>query len=141
MYRLFLALLACGLFLLPTSGLNAQEHPAVEAAEAWLGLVDGQQYAASWEESSRSFQSSITAAEWEVRARSASAQLGRVVERELARTVPVTDPPGAAAGEYVQLLFESTLSGIGRATENVVLTLDGERSWRVVGYFVQPPLE
>jgi hypothetical protein len=108
------------------------------AAESWLAIIDGDDYAASWEEAARAFRSAITAEAWTAQLTPLRAQLGTVEERELAHSQAMTDPPRAAAGEYMQLQYQSTFSSAGRAIENVVLMRDGDRGWRVAGYFLQP---
>lgn len=133
-----LALIAvCYLLVAPTA-VAAQTEGAAEAAEEWLALVDAEDYGASWAEASRSFQSAVTAETWAAQLTAGRAQVGAVEERELAHTQPMTDPPGAPAGEYVQLRYDSAFGGVGRVTEHVVLVRDGERGWRVAGYFIQP---
>jgi hypothetical protein len=120
----------------PQEAQEAQE--AHEAADSWLALVDVQEYAASWEAAARSFQAAVAAEAWAAQLTAGRAQVGAVEDRELARSRAMTDPPGAPPGEYMQLHYESTFSGAGRVVENVVLVRDGDRGWRVAGYFIQP---
>lgn len=139
-YRKTLALAlatACSILAAPAT-TAAQAEGAREAAEEWLALIDAEDYAASWEAAARSFQSAVTAGAWAAQVTAVVAQVGTVEERELAHTQPMTDPPGAPAGEYVQLRYNTTFDGAGRLSENVVVVRDGDRGWRVAGYLVQP---
>jgi hypothetical protein len=135
---LALALAAACYILIAPVFVAAQADDAREAAEDWLALIDAEDYAASWEAAARSFQSAVTAETWAAQLAAGRAQVGAAEERELAHTQPLTDPPGAPPGEYVQLRYDSTFGGAGRVTENVVLVRDGDRGWRVAGYFIQP---
>jgi len=138
MQRKGLLLLAVCWLLAAPAALAAQvdaAHAAREAAQRWLALVDTEDYTASWEAAARSFQS---AEHWSARLTAGRAQVGAVEERELARSQPMTDPPGAPPGEYMQLRYKSTFSGAERVVENVVLVRDGDRGWRVAGYFIRP---
>jgi len=117
---------------------DQRNEEAMEAARSWLALVDSEEYEDSWEEAARSFRSAVTVEAWSAQLTAGRAQVGTAEERELARSEAMTDPPGAPPGEYVQVTFRSTFSGAGQVTENVVLTHDGDRGWRVAGYFIQP---
>jgi hypothetical protein len=113
-------------------------HEPREAAMSWLALVDAEEYQASWQATATAFQAAEPAQSWSARLTAGRAQIGAVEKRELVYSQAMTDPPGAPAGEYVQLGFRSTFSGAGDLVESVVLVLDGDRGWRVAGYFIQP---
>lgn len=102
---------------------------------SWLALIDAEDYQASWEATATAFQSAVPAEAWTAQLTAGPAQVGTVQERELANTQAMT---GAPAGEYMQLTFRSTFSGADQVMENVVLVRDGDRGWRVAGYFLQP---
>lgn len=130
----------CCLLAAPGFAAAQAEAPAEarEAAQAWLALVDGEDYAASWEAAARPFQAAVAAEAWTAQLTAGRAQVGAVEERELAHSQAMTDPPGAPPGEYMQLQYQSSFAGAGRVVENVVLVRDGDRGWRVAGYFIQP---
>lgn len=116
-----------------------QEEAATRAAGEWLALVDSAAYAASWEAAARSFQAAVTAEAWSAQLTTGRAQVGKVQTRNLVRSESATNPPGAPPGEYVQLQYDSQLETLGPASEVVVLVRDGDRGWRVAGYFLRPP--
>jgi len=117
---------------------TAVDPAATEAAESWLALLDAGEYHESWAEAGRTFQDAMTAETWAQQAASARQQVGEPVAREIAQTTPMTDPPGAPPGEYVQIQYRSEFSEVGAANEMVVVVNEADRGWRVVGYFVQP---
>jgi hypothetical protein len=134
--------LAAACLLASPTGLPAQDSPqeeALEAARSWVALVDSEEYRESWDEAARSFQASVTPEAWSAQLSAGRAQVGAVEERGDPRVEAMVDPPGAPPGEYVQVIFRSRYSGAGYLMENVVLTREEDRGWRVVGYFIQPP--
>jgi hypothetical protein len=122
------------------AGEHGPEARAEVAASEWLALMDRAQYEASWGQASSLFQGAVTAERWAEQAVALRAQVGEPASREVAQVQPVTDPPGAPPGSYVNIVYRSEFSVLGEATEVVALVDEGERGWRVVGYFVQPPL-
>jgi hypothetical protein len=132
-------LVACCLLAATTAGMSAQTEEAREAAEAWLAMVDAGEYARSWEEAATAFKAAVTEEQWRTQMTAGRTQAGAVEKRTPAQAQTVTDPPGAPAGEYVQFRYDSTFSTLGPVSENIVLVRDGERGWRVAGYFLRPP--
>lgn len=123
----------------PSSALpTSPEEEAQAAAEAWLALLDAGDYEASWSEASMMFQGAVTAEAWAEQMGAVRAQVGEVESRELVVAEAVTDPPGAPAGEYVQLRYQSAFGSAGRLAEVVAAVYEEDRGWRVAGYIVQP---
>jgi hypothetical protein len=131
---------ACWIFAAPGALFAQAEAPqeAREVAESWLALLAAEEFAASWQEAASTFQSAVTEEQWTAQAAAVRAQVGEVENRELAGSEAMTNPPGAPPGDYLQLRYRSTFQLAGEAMETVALVQDGERGWRVVGYFVQP---
>jgi hypothetical protein len=115
----------------------AHDDPQV-AGEAWLALVDAGDYAGSWEAAAEMFKGQVSEDQWVAQMTQGRAPAGAVESREFASSESLSDPPGAPAGDYVQLRFRTTFAEFGPATEVVVMYSDGDRGWRVAGYFVQP---
>ncbi len=133
-----LLLLALPAILVGASTATPAETEATEAAESWLALLDAREFHESWAEAGETFQDAFTAEAWAEQAAGTRQQLGEVVSREVTATTPLTDPPGAPPGSYVQVQYRSEFSEIGPANEMVVVVDESARGWRVVGYFVQP---
>jgi hypothetical protein len=138
-----LFLLACVPLLIaaahPATTATPADDDARTAAEAWLALMDADEYEQAWNEAGHAFQSAITAEAWTQQATAVRQQIGDVVSRERAADSQLTDPPGAPPGEYFQIQYQSEFGGVGAASEMLILINEAERGWRVVGYFVQPP--
>jgi hypothetical protein len=81
----------------------------------------------------------VTSEAWVAQASGIRVQVGTVESREAAGAELMTDPPGAPAGEYARIRFDTEFSGAGVVTEVVVAIHETERGWRVAGYFLQPP--
>jgi len=67
----------------------------------------------------------------------ARAPFATVTSRTVAWRQATDQFPGAPAGNYVVLQFTTAFEK-RPATETVTLMLDGDRGWRLAGYFVKP---
>jgi hypothetical protein len=141
--RLARAIFLCGCLLplaIPaTSQVNHAGPEAREAAERWIDWLAADDFETTWEEAGELFRVGNTLEDWAVQAAAGNTQIGENLTRELLELRGVTDPPSAPPGDYVHIRYQSEFSLVGPATEIVVLMHEGERGWRVVGYFVQPP--
>jgi hypothetical protein len=139
----------CPLFLLASAILlTAAAHPAPagpgtaldddarRAAQSWLALMDGGQYAESWQEAGRLFQRSVTADAWARQAAGIRQRTGSSIARELVTDTEVTDPPGVPPGEYFRIRYETECASAGVVRETVLLQKESGRGWRVVSYVV-----
>src|SRR5512142_1527279 len=81
---------------------EANEAAALQAAEAWLKLIDAGRYGASWDEASTS-------------------------GRKLASKQVTHELPGAPDGTYVVLVFETRFEHKERGQETVTMMLDDGR--------------
>jgi len=115
---------------------EANEAAGVQAAEAWLKLVDAGQYGASWDEASTMFRKAVPRATWEKQAAAARAPLGKVLGRKLASKQLTHELPGAPDGTYVVLVYDTRFERKERGHETVTVMLEGGR-FRGAGYFIQ----
>jgi hypothetical protein len=115
---------------------EASEAAAVQAAEAWLKLIDGGQYGASWDEASTMFRKAVQRSTWEKQAAAAREPLGKVLGRKLASRQLTHELPGAPDGTYVVLVYETRFERKERGHETVTMMLDGGR-FRGAGYFLR----
>lgn len=113
------------------------EEAAIQVANAWLELMDADEYEKSWEEAASIFQGSVTARDWTLQAASVRAQIGDVESRELESAGHTTDLPEAPPGEYVILVHNSAFEEMP-AVREVVTVVNEDGEWKVVGYFIQP---
>src|SRR6185436_19863091 len=83
---------------------RAQEldtQPALDAAEAWLALVDGGRYDESWESAAPNFQEAVTRLKWVVMVDEARNKMGILVKRKLRAARSAVDLPNSPRGDYV----------------------------------------
>jgi hypothetical protein len=113
------------------------ETAAVTAAEAWLLLVDGGQYAESWQEAAQFFKGAVQKEQWVQAMESIRKPFGKNLSRELMSTQYQTALPGAPDGEYVVIQFQASFENKKAAVETITPMLDKDGHWRVSGYFMK----
>jgi len=130
-----LATLACLPALAADEEINVT--PAINAATAWLALIDGQRYGESWDQSSQIFQDAMPRLKWETTAQSVRGPLGPVNGRKMHSANYTRALPGAPAGEYVVIRFETHFVNRPFSTETVMPSREKDGSWKVSGYLIQ----
>jgi hypothetical protein len=128
-----------GIILALTSVVNAQPSAdaGVEAATAWLKLIDDGNYAASWQDASSYFRSQIPEDKWVDTIGNLRKLLGGLAGRELASAQAVTTLPGAPDGNYLVVQFRSSFTSKHSAIETVIMLLAKNGQYTVAGYFVR----
>jgi hypothetical protein len=122
---------------LGSASAQASNLAAQAAAESWLGLVDGQRYAESWQAAATFFKNAITQQRWQAAVQTVRSPFGSLTSRAVTSTASARTLPGAPDGEYVVLQFDTTFERKAMALETVSLVLEADGHWRVVGYFVK----
>jgi serine/threonine-protein kinase len=121
----------------PLRADEVAEKEAAAAARAWLNLVDGGRYAASWEAAAPAFRSAVTPEQWDQAVHSVRTPLGSCLSRTL-RSRKLVDPPaGGPKGPYVVLQFDTAFEHREGAVETVTPVLVDDDGWRVAGYFIK----
>lgn len=120
----------------PTANPEA-EQAAVEAANAWLVLVDSGDYTESWQETAQFFRNVVTKDKWQQSCQGFREPLGKLVSRELKSTRYTTTAPGAPDGQYVIIQYHSSFENKASAVETVTPMLDSDGQWRVSGYYIK----
>jgi hypothetical protein len=113
--------------------------PATEgkgAALKWLALIDAGAYRKSWNLASKTFQSSVSRAQWVIGMNRARLFYGKVLSRKFKDSIYAANPPGFAPGEYEILHFKVRLAIKGQATEVVSMELQSNGEWLVAGYHI-----
>jgi hypothetical protein len=113
------------------------EKSAVAAAEAWLELVDGGDYAKSWLEAASYLRGAVSKDTFEQQMSAARNPLGKVLSREVKKTTYMTTAPGAPDGEYVVIQTDTSFENKKSAVETITPMLDEDGKWRVSGYFIK----
>jgi hypothetical protein len=124
------------------SGQQPQSNPeaekaALQAANAWLQLLDSGQYAKSWEEAAEYFRNAVPQNNWQRSTGVFRKPLGKLVTRKLKLTRYTTSAPGAPDGEYVIIQYNTSFENKKSAVETVTPMLDKDGKWRVSGYFIK----
>jgi serine/threonine protein kinase/tetratricopeptide (TPR) repeat protein len=113
---------------------NAKKSDANEAAlpavQAWLGLVDGGQYAGSWQQASESFHAMVTQDDWVDKVESVRKPLGKLLSRKVEKAEP--------NGSYFVAKFDSSFEELKAASETVTCVLETNGQWRTVAYLIVP---
>jgi hypothetical protein len=136
---LVLALIILGI-LLPMNSLKANEvaeKAAATAAGAWVSLVDGGDYAESWNQAAGFFKNAVTKEQWQQSLKAVRAPLGKMVARKLKSKQYTKTLPGAPDGEFVVIQYETTFKNKKSAIETVTPMLDKDGKWRVSGYYIK----
>ena len=96
-----------------------KEQAAVDAAEAWVALVDEGKYAESWAEAAEHFEGAIQQEPWVQALQGARRPLGKLVSRKVKGTAYKTESPGAPDGEYIIVEFETVFENMQAAVETI----------------------
>ena len=126
--------------LLACAAVRAQapDDAAQAAAESWLKIVDTGNYGSSYEETATVFKSAMPREKWTAALAGARAPLGGLTSRTLVSREGSEQLPGAPPGKYFTIRFTSAFANAPKASETVMLMLDGDRGWRVVGFTIRP---
>jgi hypothetical protein len=109
---------------------------ATEAANRWLASLDTGNTAASWDQAASASQSKVSKVAWESSLKTAREQLGAVQARQVRSAQFTRSLPGAPAGEYVVIQYNSRFEHKPSVVETVIPMREKDGSWKVSGYFV-----
>ena len=109
---------------------------ALEAAEAWLELVDAEKYEESWNQAANYFQGAVPREQWLSSMQSGRKPLGQKLSRSLKSKQYHTSLPGVPDGEYVVIQFNTSFEHKRSAVETVTPMKEGDGTWRVSGYYI-----
>ncbi len=113
------------------------EKKAERAAKDWLELIDGKNYAESYDEAATFFKAMVNKAEWIKTLRNLRGMLGEVNSRKLISAKRTTKMAGAPDGEYVIITYRTKFDKKSDAREVIVPMLDKDGKWRISGYHIQ----
>ena len=114
-----------------------KEAAALEAAKAWLTLVDNERYGESWEAAATYFKSTVTKDYWQKALPAIRKLFGEPISRKLGDVTYTTSLPAAPDGEYVVIQIATTFEKKTHAVETVIPMLESDGEWRVSGYFIK----
>ena len=107
------------------------------AAEAFMALVDAGDYEAARQNASTLLQEKIATEVWHRQIGVMRDRVGQLKERKQDKAFQSKYASDAPDGDYITLEYLSDFEKKTQALETVNLTLEGDGSWRVVGYFIK----
>ncbi|MGA3285143.1 MAG: DUF4019 domain-containing protein [Verrucomicrobiota bacterium] len=113
------------------------EKAATSAAQTWLAVIDNGDYVRSWQNASALFQNAVTEEKWKTSVEMVRKPLGDLVSRKLKSTKATAELPGAPAGQYVVMQFETSFANKKSAIETVTFMLEKDGQWKSAGYFIK----
>ncbi|NBW10191.1 MAG: DUF4019 domain-containing protein [Caulobacteraceae bacterium] len=109
---------------------------AIEAATVWVELLDRAQWAESWAGAGAMFKGQVSEADWASNARSVRDAVGPVVSRVQMSATRTSSLPGAPAGDYTVIQYQTAFANRPAATETAVFVRE-DSGWKAVGYFIR----
>ena len=103
---------------------------ALPAIQAWLDLMDGGQYAESWQRASESFRDLVTQEDWVNKSETVRKPLGKLLSRQM-------DKADTNSRRCI-MKYNSSFEGLKVATETVTFTCEPDGQWRAAGYLILP---
>jgi len=122
----------------PSATAQAPDDAAQTAAEVWLKIVDAGNYGSTYDEAATAFKGAVPVEKWTAALAGVRAPLGSLTSRTLASREASDQLPGEPPGKYFTIRFTTAFANAPKMTETIMLTLDGERGWRVVGFTIRP---
>ena len=113
------------------------EKAATSAAQTWLAAIDHGDYAQSWQNAAAFFQNAVTEEKWKTSMETFRKPLGDLVSRKLTSANATAELPGAPAGQYVVMQFETSFANKKSAIETVTFMLEKDGQWKSAGYFIK----
>ena len=101
-----------------------------------MRLIDAGEYTESWSEAGSMFKQAVTADSWAAQVAPIREPLGSLVSRTEKSIEARSDLPGAPAGDYRMISFDTAYSASPERVETVVMHKENGR-WSVVGYFIR----
>lgn len=134
--RLLVLLAMVTVLAAPASANEARTRAAIEAAGAWLALLDDGKSAEAYAEAGADFRSTVSAEAWKAAVDGRVAELGSVQARQPAKVNYFPAPEGAESGDWVMIKFVSAFANRGQVSETVTVIRYPEQ-WSVSGYYIR----
>jgi len=122
------------LSLAPGPGM---EMRIISEMQAWLLVLDRDEYGKSWATAAESLQAAITENGWNAALEGARKPLGAVKSRRILDLKKANALPGAPDGEYLIIQFDTSFAAKADAVETVTFVKEKDGTWKAAGYFVR----
>ena len=120
----------------PAHGSDERTRAAIEAASAWLVLVDDGQSAEAYAAAGEGFRSTVSPEAWRAAVDGRMAELGTLRTRQPTKVNYFPAPEGAESGDWVMIRVIAAFAERGEVSETVTVVRYPE-DWRVSGYYVR----
>jgi hypothetical protein len=120
----------------PAHGSDERTRAAIEAASAWLALVDDGQSAESYAAAGEGFRSTVSPEAWRAAVDGRVAELGKLRTRQPIKVNYFPAPEGAESGDWVMIRFIAAFGGRDEVSETVTVVRYPE-DWGVSGYYIR----
>ena len=142
------AILSIAVFALPAAAQDAVKPAgatlgvadtaaATRAASEFLALLDAGKFAESWTASAVLLRGAVPQDQWSGALASMRAALGELSSRKLVSSTFTRSLPGAPAGDYLVLAYQTEFAKKAGTVETVTPMREPDGSWKVSGYFVK----
>jgi hypothetical protein len=126
----------------PAEAANILSNPDYEkagmnAAQAWLILLDRKDWGTAWDASSAVFRQNVPLGTWMDNIPKLRDPLGGFVERQPGDPIYAHKLPGHPDGDYVTISFHSKFANKPEVVEMVTTVRESDGRWRVTGYGAQ----
>ncbi|MFI4928260.1 MAG: DUF4019 domain-containing protein [Burkholderiales bacterium] len=113
------------------------EKAGLNAAHAWLLLLDRKDWGTAWDASSQVFRATVPLGTWMDNVPKLRDPFGAFIEREPGVAIYKKSLPGRPAGDYVTVAFTSKFANKDKVIESVTTVRESDGRWRVTGYGAQ----
>jgi serine/threonine protein kinase len=110
---------------------------ALQAAQAWLALIDQGKYAEGWDATAACYKNVVRKEDFAKPLGALRAPLGKMNSRELKSEQYAAQLPAAPDGQYVVIQFTTEFENKKSAVETVTPMLEKDGRWRVSGYYLK----
>jgi hypothetical protein len=118
----------------PTLG---DDKETIAAAYKWLTLLDTGKAGVAWDVASAHLKSVVTRRKWVEGIGEMRKPFGKPDARKAEKFARSHQLPGAPAGDYSIIEFQTEFANGKQATEQVIWMLEKDEVWRVSGYFIR----
>ena len=139
-WLVFVTFVSAGVAL-NAAGAESDADVARRVAESWVAIVDGAEYARSWETLAVELRRKVSREEWATDMRTMRAPLGALQERSLIGARYVRDLPDAPPGDYIVVQYSSRYEHFPSVLETIIPMRGDDGVWRVAGYFIRGDIQ
>jgi hypothetical protein len=112
---------------------SEREVEVAKAGEAWLSLIDHQQYEESWKAASESFRNQVKIELWTQSLKRYREPMGGLVSRTSPKVDFAKELKGAPDGEYAIIHFQTSYEKKDSVTERLTLVRE-DGTWKALAF-------